>query len=183
MGEARRRKASGEPVSWCRTCTLCCVLPEILSLDKPMYKPCRHIARSRCGIYGQPERPDACSAYACAYLQARMNGGSGRNRIPHPLEAGAYFHIDQQENAVVMFVDPAKAERWKTTQIAEILRTLMARGLHLVILDRGRRMVVKSEFVYDEILKRDMIAFADAEGRPKDIAEYDIYASGVQASG
>ena len=38
MGQAKRRREAGERVSWCRTCTLCCVLPEIVALGKPMYR-------------------------------------------------------------------------------------------------------------------------------------------------
>uniref|UniRef100_UPI001D0ED39B hypothetical protein n=1 Tax=Klebsiella pneumoniae TaxID=573 RepID=UPI001D0ED39B len=68
MGQAKRRKEAGERISFCRTCTYCCTLPEILALDKPAYRSCRHIANGGCSIFGQPERPGACLAYSCAYL-------------------------------------------------------------------------------------------------------------------
>ena len=66
MGQAKRRREAGERVSWCRSCTLCCVLPEIVALDKPMYRACSHLAGKGCGIFGQPARPATCVAYACA---------------------------------------------------------------------------------------------------------------------
>ncbi|MGH6925678.1 MAG: hypothetical protein ACRED5_18270 [Propylenella sp.] len=172
MGEAKRRKTTGERVSWCRTCTLCCTLPEIGPLDKPMYRPCRHIAGQGCGIFGKPERPAACIAYECAYLTARRTDAPDRNRIPHPLEAGAYFHRDPAENVYVVFVDPARPEVWKRSAIVDYLRPRVKAGASLLILDRGRRMVISSATLFEEVLQRDYVAFADAEGRPLDFPEY-----------
>jgi hypothetical protein len=172
MGEAKRRKAAGDRVSWCRTCTLCCTLPDIVALDKPMYRPCRHIANQGCGIYGRPERPAACSAYACAYLSARLAGTAERHAIPHPIDAGAYFHRDPVENAWVLFVDPEKPEVWKRSGIVEYLRPHIAAGAALVVIDRGRRMTITTPVLFEAVLLRDFAAMADAEGRPLDIPSF-----------
>lgn len=172
MGEAKRRREAGERVSWCRNCALCCVLPEIGPLEKPMYRACRHIDKSGCGIFGRPERPAACLAYECAYLSARLSGDADRHRIPHPLEAGGYFHRDPVERLYVLFVDPDRPELWKRTEIAGILGEKVREGFELLIVDRGRRMAVTSPFLYAEILKRDYVAYAEAEGRPLDIESY-----------
>jgi hypothetical protein len=172
MGEAKRKKATGERISWCRTCTLCCTLPEITTLDKPMYRPCRHIANSGCGIFGHAERPAACTAYECAYLTARLQNAPDRNSIPHPLEAGAYFHRDPVEKAYVLFVDPARPEAWKKTAVVDYLRERLRAGFTVVILDRGRRMTIPSLFLFEEALKVDYVAFSDAQGLPLDIPSY-----------
>ncbi len=172
MGEAKRKRANGERISWCRTCTMCCTLPEIEALGKPMYRPCRHIANQGCSLFGQPDRPAACGAYQCAYLSARLAGGPDRHRIPHPLEAGAYFHRDPIERVYVLFVDPARPEEWKRTGITPYLRERVADGYALLILDRGRRMTIRSVALFDEVLKRDYVAFAEGEGRPLDIPSY-----------
>jgi hypothetical protein len=172
MGQAKRKKASGERISWCRTCTLCCTLPEIATLDKPMYRPCRHIADQGCGIFGMAERPAACTAYECAYLSARLNEAPDRNLIPHPLDAGAYFHRDPIERAYVLFVDPAWPEAWKRSAVVNYLRARIRSGFTLIIFDRGRRMTITSPFLFEEILKMDYVAFADAEGAPLDIPSY-----------
>jgi hypothetical protein len=174
MGEARRRKAGNERISWCRTCTLCCTLPDILALDKPMYRPCRHIRDQGCGLFGQPERPRTCEAYMCAYLSARLSDAPDRNRIPHPLEAGAYFHRDPIEKAVVLFVDPARPELWKRSGLVACLRPWIERGHVLLVIDRGRRMTIGSVALFDEVLKRDYVRFAEAEGRPLDIPEFAV---------
>ena len=172
MGQAKRKKDAGARVSWCRTCTYCCELPEIGPLDKPMYRPCSHIEGGGCAIFGAPERPAACLAYHCAYLSARVTNSPDRNRIPHPLDAGAYFHRDPVERVYVMFVDPARPLTWKTSDAVPYLRERIAQGFELLIFDRGRRMVVASLPLFEAILGRDIVAFADQEGRPHDIESW-----------
>lgn len=172
MGQAKRRREAGERVSWCRTCTYCCVLPEIAALGKPMYRACGHIRDKGCGIFGDPRRPQACKAYACAYLAARLAESTDRNRIPHPLDAGAYFHRDPVEKAIVLFVDPARPEAWKASAIPALLRPAIAAGEALVIFDRGRQMSIRSVELLEAILLRDMVAFADGEGQPLDVESF-----------
>ncbi|MGL5117021.1 MAG: hypothetical protein ACRC7C_17020 [Beijerinckiaceae bacterium] len=172
MGQAKLRREAGERISWCRTCTLCCVLPKIAALTKPMYRSCSHLKDKGCSIFGQPARPGACAAYECAYLAARLADSPERNRIPHPLEAGAYFHRDPVEKAVVVFVDPAKPEVWKRSAIPDLIRPALARGDTLVIFDRGRQMTIKTVALLDAVLTRDFVAFAETEGQPLDIATF-----------
>ena len=172
MGQAKRRREAGERVSWCRTCTLCCVLPAIHSLDKPMYRACRHIENRGCSLFSRPERPEACRAYRCAYLSARLADSPERNRIPHPLEAGAYFHRDPQERAIVLFVDPARPEAWKRSAIPDLLRPALAAGETLVVFDRGRQLTIANAAVLEAVLSRDMVAFAGSEGRPLDFESF-----------
>ncbi|NBN65994.1 hypothetical protein [Pannonibacter tanglangensis] len=172
MGQAKRKKEAGSRVSWCRTCTYCCDLPEIGPLDKPMYRPCHHIKDGGCGIFGAPERPAACLAYHCAYLSARVTNAPDRNRIPHPLDAGAYFHRDPIERVYVLFVDPARPQTWKASDIVPYLRERIGQGFEVLIFDRGRRMVVTSLPLFEAILARDIVAFADSEGRPHDIESW-----------
>jgi hypothetical protein len=169
MGQAKRRREAGERTAWCRSCTYCCVLPQIVALEKPMYRPCHHIANKGCGIFGQTERPQACIAYECAYLEARLANTPDRNRIPHPLDAGAYFHRDPVENAIVLFVDPAKPEVWKRSPIPGLLRPAIVAGQTLVIFDRGRQMTIATPALFDAVLTRDFVLFAQNEGQPLDI--------------
>ena len=169
MGEAKRRRGDGPAAPHCRGCDACCTLPDIAALDKPMYHACRHLAGSGCGVFGRPERPKTCIAYECAYLSARRRGPT---RIPHPLDCGAHFHVDPIENVVVLFVDPDRPELWKTTALPDHLRPLLAEGRSMLVIDRGRRMVISSPFLFEAILKRDYVAFAQAQGKPLDIPSF-----------
>jgi hypothetical protein len=172
VGEAKRRRSADKRASPCRTCTLCCTLPLINALEKPMYHPCRYIQDQGCSIFGKPERPSPCLAFECAYLHARRTNAPDRGLIPHPLDSGAYFHRDPVEHAYVLFVDPNRPELWKRTLIASYLRDRLMEGFTLVIFDRGRSMKVGTPFLFDEILKRDYVAFAEAEGRPLDFPSF-----------
>lgn len=173
MGEARRRKETGERISWCRTCTLCCTLPEIRALDKPLYKPCVHLAGAGCGIFGKPERPAVCGAFQCAWLNAQLTGAAARHRIPHPLDAGAYFNFDPAEKVIALFVDPKKPLAWKTSAIVDYLRPLIARGFTLQVIDRGRRMTIAGLALFEETLRIDYVEYADRQGRARDIPEFE----------
>lgn len=172
MGQAKRRKEAGERISHCRTCTYCCSLPQIQALDKPAYRPCRHIADGGCSIFGAPERPAACLAYACAYLAARLADSPDRNRIPHPLDCGAYFHRDPVEPVVFLFIDPARPHLWKATAVPEIMKAELSRGNRLFITDRGRQMVISDAYLLEQVLARDFVAIADADGRPLDVPSF-----------
>lgn len=181
MGEAKRKAKVGVRISHCRTCTLCCSLPEIHALDKPMYRPCRHIENQGCGIFGAPERPGTCRAYECAHLTAQLTNHPDRRRIPHPLEAGAYFHRDAAENALVVFVDPDRPQAWKRSGLVDILRGALRRGMTLVVFDRGRRMAIANLRHFEEIVARDYVAFADAHGMPRDVPGYEAERAAAQS--
>jgi hypothetical protein len=137
-----------------------------------MYRACGHIRDKGCGIFGQPDRPAACTAYVCAYLEARLQDSPDRNRIPHPLDAGAYFHRDPIEDAIALFVDPARPQAWKASGIPALLRPEVAAGKALVIFDRGRQLTIRSVELLDAVIARDMVAFAESEGRPLDVESF-----------
>jgi hypothetical protein len=178
VGQAKRKKEAGARISWCRTCTYCCVLPEILALEKPMYRACRHIRDQGCGIFGTAERPSACQAYNCAYLAARLADSPDRNRIPHPLEAGAYFHRDPAEKAVVLFVDPARPQAWKASAIPDLMRPVLHNRETLVIFDRGHQMTIATLEHFEAVLAQDLVAFAEHEGRKPDIPSFAEWSAG-----
>jgi hypothetical protein len=151
------------------------VLPAILALDKPMYRACQHIRDQGCGLFGQPERPQTCISYACAYLAARLAESPDRNHIPHPLEAGAYFHRDPAEKAVVVFVDPKRPDLWKATAIPDFLRHALSRRETIVLYDRGHQMTLTAPEQLEAVLARDFVAFVEAEGRKPDIASFQEF--------
>lgn len=172
MGQARRRQAAGGRADPCRSCTLCCSLPRIEALDKPAYHACRHIVGGGCSIFGDPGRPDACGAYRCAYLSATLARHPDRHLIPHPPACGAYGHRDPVEPVFLIFVDPDQPERWKSTPFASYCRSRLARGESLFITDRGRQMVIRDTATFDLLLARDLVALAEADGRPLDIESF-----------
>ncbi len=172
MGQARRRRETAPGGSLCRDCTLCCSIPEIRPLGKPMYRPCVHLAGAGCGIFGRPERPAACAAYVCGWLDAARRRAPERAAIPHPSDCGAYFHEDRTLGAAALFVDPARPEAWKRTGLVAVLRALVEAGRVLTVFDRGRQMTVRAPHILDALVAVDMVRVAEAEGRPLDIPDY-----------
>jgi hypothetical protein len=140
-----------------------------------MYRSCQHIRDQGCGLFGQPERPQTCILYACAYLAARLADTPDRNRIPHPLEAGAYFHRDPAEKAVVVFVDPKRPDTWKGTAIPDFLRQALAVHQTIVLYDRGHQMVLTTLEQLEAVLARDFVAFVETEGRKPDFASFQEF--------
>jgi hypothetical protein len=143
-----------------------------MALQKPMYRACGHIANKGCGVFGKETRPKPCIAYSCAYLTAKMLETADRHTIPHPLDAGAYFHRDRDKKAIVLFVDPLRPKVWKSSAMPDLLRPLMAKGETLVIFDRGRQMTITSAQIFEHVLARDFVAFANSEGKPLDFESF-----------
>ena len=51
----------------CDECQVCCELPMVAALKKPMFTRCDHQCAQGCGIYGK--RPDPCRAFECVWLR------------------------------------------------------------------------------------------------------------------
>jgi Fe-S-cluster containining protein len=71
-----------EPIP-CHLCGVCCIVPDISTLGKPILVPCKHLQPDRtCGIYA--DRPPVCRGYEpdeiCTELAAI---GSHAARIAH----------------------------------------------------------------------------------------------------
>ena len=57
----------------CGSCAMCCKLPAIPELQKPLGVWCQHVARGKgCSIYG--DRPASCRSFYCLWMQDRALG-------------------------------------------------------------------------------------------------------------
>ncbi|WP_163312681.1 hypothetical protein, partial [Klebsiella aerogenes] len=86
------------------------------------------------------------------YLTARLADSPDRNKIPHPLDCGAYFHRDPVEKVIFLFVDPARPQLWKASAVVDLLKAEIAAGLVVFITDRGRQMVVRDGYIFGQVL-------------------------------
>lgn len=61
----------------CGACRVCCIAPNVPELSKPAYTACEHLVPLRrkggCGNY--ENRPSACSAFKCAWLERALPDG------------------------------------------------------------------------------------------------------------
>ena len=63
---------AGTATRSCGTCRVCCKLPNIPDLDKPLDTWCSHVNRDRgseqgCSVLGTEKRPGVCSAFMCGW--------------------------------------------------------------------------------------------------------------------
>jgi hypothetical protein len=75
----------------CGKCTLCCELPEIEVLHKPMFKKCDYQFEGGCKFY--QSRPRVCRNFSCMWLSGILNFDKS------PLATGIIVFYD--ENSVV----------------------------------------------------------------------------------
>lgn len=70
----------------CGACQVCCVLPAVGALDKPMFTPCANLCEAGCAVYA--ERPAECEAFRCAWHRgdAQLAEGDRPDRLGLMLE-------------------------------------------------------------------------------------------------
>lgn len=167
MGQAKWRKLNGAKVSPCRDCTLCCELPKIVELDKPLYVPCAYKASGGCSIYGDPARPHVCGAFECRYIQVNKPDAAPQHvRLPHPEDAGAYFYEVAGTKDFLLHVDPNRPEVWKHTTIPAYLRPYFEKGFVVTVVDRGYRFAFSLASAWDQFMGVDMVEVAASAGKP-----------------
>lgn len=166
MGQAKLRRESGAKVTPCRNCTLCCELPKIAELDKPLYHACRFKGATGCTIHGDPSRPEVCRAFECRYVQVnRPDAAPQHVRVPHPSDAGAYFFEVAGTKDFLLHVDPKRPEVWKRSSIPAYLRPYFEKGFVVTVVDRGYRFAFSVASAWDQYLGVDMVEIARQNGR------------------
>lgn len=74
----------------CKDCGACCDASAVPSLNKPAGKRCAHFSPGKgCTLYGKPERPPECAAFACLWLQ----GAGARKHRPDRLGVFLAVHV------------------------------------------------------------------------------------------
>lgn len=74
----------------CGECTACCTNLGVQEIQKPDFEDCRHQSTAGCAIYS--ERPAACMAYECLWLEGILPESEDR-----PDRLGAVFSASYSE--------------------------------------------------------------------------------------
>lgn len=116
-GDAREAIVPGRS---CATCTLCCTVLGIKTLEKPANAHCPHCALSAgCTIYDA--RPYECRAFHCAWLFVPDIDAAWR-----PAESGMVLHFDADAGRMQVHVDPERPESWRREPFHSHLRAWAA---------------------------------------------------------
>jgi hypothetical protein len=90
----------------CGTCTLCCKVYNVPSLNKPAGKWCSHCSPGRgCGIH--ETRPDHCRSFYCLYMTENWLGTEWKPEI-----SKFVISIDPISRYMLVQVDPGQPKAW-----------------------------------------------------------------------
>ncbi len=122
----------------CGSCMLCCKLPGIVALEKPMGKWCRHATPGKgCGIYA--DRPQECRSFHCAW---RLDARFGPDWKP---DKARFFIAPLPDGNIHIMADPAAPGAWRDARYYPTIKVtagqLMDRGKNLFVVI-GRRIIV-----------------------------------------
>lgn len=115
----------------CGTCALCCKLPKVDEIGKPMGEWCAHCRPGldgACSIFGAPERPKICGEYLCVWRLSEM--------LPELRPDRCGFILDTTEgdpNTIRVLVRPDRPDAYRTGIGGRYLRKLQASGVRIVV--------------------------------------------------
>lgn len=95
----------------CGTCSLCCKLPCISELSKPIDTWCRHAAPGRGGCSIYPDRPRSCSTFVCGWLSGALDDAWFPAGCEMVVIARVPPHL--ADEGVLVMVDPACPDAWR----------------------------------------------------------------------
>lgn len=123
----------------CEGCGLCCMVPEVHALGKPLGVWCRHCTtRKRCDIYDT--RPEECRDFNCGYLTLAALGEEWK-----PSKCKIILTAENDGKRVLALVDPARPDAWRREpfygQLKEWAEAAIPHGGQVVV-RIGRRAIV-----------------------------------------
>ena len=138
----------------CGGCGACCKLPEIVELKKPAHVTCvNYVAAQGCSIY--PDRPGACRAFECGYLQNPALGEEWR-----PDRAGFMLYFAHGPRLVAE-TDLSTPDTWRQEPYLSQLREWSHRDRPMVI-----EVVVRAGTRLTMVFPEGEIELGEDEGLP-----------------
>ena len=127
----------------CEGCGLCCMVPEVHALSKPLGTWCVHCkSRKRCDIYDT--RPQECRDFNCGYLTLASIGEEWK-----PSKSKIILTAENDGNRVLALVDPARPDAWRKepfySQLKDWARAAAPHHGQVVIRINRRAIVVLPE--------------------------------------
>jgi hypothetical protein len=124
----------------CGTCTLCCKVYDVPSLEKPAGQWCRHCLPGRgCGIH--ETRPQHCRAFHCLWMLAPWLGPDWK-----PERSKLVLTIDPATRFLLVQVDPGSASAWRREpyyrQLKQWAAAALGEGRHVVVFVNKNATVV-----------------------------------------
>jgi hypothetical protein len=150
---------SREQVRVCGSCSLCCKLPYVPAVNKPIDTWCRHCnpGRDGCRIYAT--RPDTCRDFICGWLGDLSLGDEW---FPARCKMMISKYTKQGETRLLITVDPTFPDAWRREPHYSHLRVWA--DPTPVTIRIGRRLI---ELSADGAEREETATQAFIEGRPE----------------
>jgi hypothetical protein len=142
------------PGKACGTCMMCCKLPLIKELDKPIDRWCRHAVIGKgCGIYA--DRPAVCRSFHCQWIRDAQLGPEWK-----PEKAKFILYPDREREEVFnVAVDPAYPDAWTKPPFFAAIRNWVQEGAEL-----GRYVTVRIGSRWIAVLPDRILELGHVEG-------------------
>ena len=168
----------------CGTCTLCCKVFDVPSLDKPAGQWCQHCLPGRgCGIH--ETRPQHCRAFHCLWMTAPWLADAWK-----PERAKFVLTMDPATRNLLVQVDPGQPRAWRVEpyypQLKRWAQAALAEGKHVIVfLNTSATVVLPDRDVeVGPIGPGDTLSFnrrVTAHGIQVDVRKVSAAAQGEQA--
>ena len=138
----------------CGTCTLCCKVYDVPTLDKPAGQWCRHCKPGRgCAIHDS--RPQHCRSFHCLWMTAPWLGSDWK-----PERSKLVLSIDPATHFLLVQVDPGTPGAWRREpyyrQLKQWSAAALARKQHVVVfLNKNATVILPDRDVPLGILEAD----------------------------
>ena len=120
----------------CGDCTMCCKLVGVQELDKPRDTWCEHCEIGKgCSIY--EDRPQSCDDFECLWLQSQSKSDPMGEHL-RPDRCKVVLGATTKGN-VQAFVDPGRADAYKTGAMGRLLGAMAAVAPVFVTIGDQRR--------------------------------------------
>ena len=113
----------------CGSCTECCTLLEIPTLQKPPRKRCPNLCKSGCGVY--ESRPSECRSFQCFWSECHLRPAS------RPDKCGIMaYHIDSQFGRTLLIIElKPKAFKKKRKHKERLIKFAESRNTPIIMSD------------------------------------------------
>jgi hypothetical protein len=117
----------------CGSCSLCCKLPYVPELNKPIDTWCPHCRPGHGGCTIYASRPSHCEQFTCLWLDGRADD--------HWFPARCKMVLTRKtENQLIVTVDPSFPNAWRQEPYYATLRAYAKRGIFVGV-RIGRRCI------------------------------------------
>jgi hypothetical protein len=119
-------------VNTCGSCTACCRVYAIPSLNKPAGKWCEHCAIGKgCKVY--EDRPALCVEFACLWLQSHLEDkGAKFPEELRPDRCKVVFSPTTKEGLMAAITMPGSPDAWRKGAAKTLIDKLLKAGMRVV---------------------------------------------------